>query len=88
MYPWYTRPTFVKRRGPAALRARLRGKVLPGDDEKYVPEGVLTRKLGPVGLTAIGQKKVEEEVTRLGELFEEPEYPNMSFRKPAGASKP
>jgi len=65
-YPWYIRPTFKKRWGPLALLTRLRGGVLPGDDAAFMPEGFLSRELGPMGLKGKGQEEVEEEVRRLG----------------------
>lgn len=65
VYPWYIPPTFKKRYGPSALLARLRGDVLPGDDKKFMPEGFLTRELGPMGLVGKGGEEVDREVERI-----------------------
>ncbi|KAL8706290.1 MAG: hypothetical protein Q9201_000666 [Fulgogasparrea decipioides] len=67
MHPWYIRPTFKKRWGLSALLTRLRGGVLPGDDPKFMPEGFLTRDLGPMGLVGKGHNEVDGEVQRLQE---------------------
>ncbi|KAL8730333.1 MAG: hypothetical protein Q9181_004692 [Wetmoreana brouardii] len=67
MYPWYIRPTFKKRWGPSALLTRLRGGVLAGDDPKFMPEGFLTKDLGPMGLVGKGHSEVDGEVRRLQE---------------------
>ncbi|KAL8755069.1 MAG: hypothetical protein Q9199_003890 [Rusavskia elegans] len=66
MYPWYIRPSFKKRWGPSALLARLRGDILPGDEKRFMPEGFLTRELGPMGLMGSGGEEVKGEVERLG----------------------
>ncbi|KAL8716494.1 MAG: hypothetical protein Q9225_006185 [Loekoesia sp. 1 TL-2023] len=67
MHPWYIRPTFKKRWGPGALLTRLKGGVLPGDDEKFMPEGYLTKELGPMGLKGSGREEWEQEVRMLKE---------------------
>ena len=65
MHPWYILPTFKKRWGLSALSTRLRGGVLPGDDDKFMPYGFLTQELGPMGLAGKGHDEVQEEVNRL-----------------------
>ncbi|KAL8870416.1 MAG: hypothetical protein Q9174_003541, partial [Haloplaca sp. 1 TL-2023] len=65
MHPWYILPTFKKRWGLSALSTRLRGGILPGDDDKFMPNGFLTRELGPLGLVGKGHDEVQEEVDRL-----------------------
>ncbi|KAL8733566.1 MAG: hypothetical protein Q9166_001974 [cf. Caloplaca sp. 2 TL-2023] len=67
MHPWYIRPTFINRWGPRALLARFKGEVLPGDDKRFLPEGFLTRALGPVGLKGRGRVEQEVEVKRIRE---------------------
>ncbi|KAL8749231.1 MAG: hypothetical protein Q9184_006889 [Pyrenodesmia sp. 2 TL-2023] len=56
VYPWYTLPTFKK---------RLRGDLLPGDDEKFMPEGFETTRLGPVELMDKGRDKMVADAERL-----------------------
>lgn len=47
--------------------ARLRGDVLPGDDEKFMPEGFETTRLGPVELMDKGWDEMVEDAERLVE---------------------
>ncbi|KAL8766048.1 MAG: hypothetical protein Q9209_007077 [Squamulea sp. 1 TL-2023] len=67
MHPWYILPTFRNRWGPGALFTRLKGDggLIPGNERKYMPEGFLTKELGPIGLMDRGKEEMEEEMKRL-----------------------
>lgn len=45
--PWYIRPTFLARWGPEAWIQRLWGGSVPGDADKFKPEGFLFEDIGP-----------------------------------------
>ncbi|KAL8688427.1 MAG: hypothetical protein Q9224_004887 [Gallowayella concinna] len=68
MHPWYIRPTLFNRWGLQALLARWTGEALPGDDERFMPEGFLTRELGPPGLIGKGGAEQEIELVRVRSL--------------------
>lgn len=47
-HPYYVKPTFYSRWGPAAIYSRLIGGRLPGDEgTKYHPDGYLIPEVGP-----------------------------------------
>ena len=64
MHPWYLRPTIRSRWGPTALLKLLKG-VPPGDDKMFMPEGFMTKELGPKGLMGKGQDEMEADISRL-----------------------
>ena len=39
--------------------------MLPGDDKMFMPEGFLTKELGPKGLMGKGQDEMEMDISRL-----------------------
>lgn len=45
-FPYYVKPTLINRWGPGAWTSWLTGRPLPGD-ERFMPEGFLTEKVGP-----------------------------------------
>ncbi|KAL8681979.1 MAG: hypothetical protein Q9186_001921 [Xanthomendoza sp. 1 TL-2023] len=67
MHPWYILPTFRNRWGPGALLTRLKGEkeLIPGNEKKYMPEGFLTKELGPMGLMGSGKGEMEDDIRRL-----------------------
>ena len=72
-HPWYVKPTFLARWGPAAWATRIRGGVLPGDDgTKYEPQGYRLSDLGPDAWKGKGAEDMDKsrlklrESTRLG----------------------
>ncbi|KAL9036678.1 MAG: hypothetical protein Q9180_004159 [Flavoplaca navasiana] len=66
-HPWYILPTFRNRWGPGALLMRLKGEgeLIPGNEKKFMPEGFLTKELGPVGMMGSGKEEMEEDMRRL-----------------------
>lgn len=59
-FPWYVSPTWKARWGPKALKTRLLGRKLPGDDgNKYAPEGYTFADIGPQALQGKGSKEME-----------------------------
>lgn len=63
---WYMKPSLSKRWGPRALRKRLLGGLLPGDDgDKYRPGGYLISELGPENLEESGRASMAETVKTL-----------------------
>ena len=58
-FPWYVKPTWKARWGPKALRTRLLGRKVPGDDgNRYAPEGYTFSEIGPRALKGKGLKKM------------------------------
>ena len=65
-YPWYVKPTFLRRWGPKSWLTRLSGRKLPGDDEnKYHPEGWTYAEIGPRALRGKGVKDMDEDRKQL-----------------------
>ncbi|KAK3392572.1 hypothetical protein B0T20DRAFT_456035 [Sordaria brevicollis] len=64
--PWYVKPTFWGRWGPAALLRRLSGAPVPGDGgSRYQPEGYTISEMGPERLKGQGKGEIEEMVKDL-----------------------
>lgn len=64
--PYYVKPTFWNRWGPAALLTRLLGRPVPGDEgEKYYPFGYSIPDVGPKYFEGKGRKALEETVEEL-----------------------
>ena len=65
-YPWYVKPTLLRRWGPKSWITRLLGRKLPGDDgNKYLPEGWTHAEIGPRALSGKGIEKMDEDYKRL-----------------------
>lgn len=59
--PWYVKPDLAGRWGFTALRTRLWGGVLPGDEgDTYCPFGYRIAELGPAALRGKGQEEMEK----------------------------
>ena len=65
-YPWYVKPTFLRRWGPRSWMTRFVGRKLPGDDgNKYLSEGWTHTEIGPSALRGKGIKNMDEDRRRL-----------------------
>lgn len=70
--PYYVKPTFWNRWGPAAWFSRLVGLPVPGDDgDKYYPHGYDTQDLGPKYFEGKGRKTMQEIKDELGRVMKE-----------------
>ncbi|KAI9750667.1 MAG: hypothetical protein M4579_006363 [Chaenotheca gracillima] len=67
-YPWYVKPTFLRRCGLGAWMTWVLGGTLPGDQgDKFRPQGYEIAELGPVRLEKLGKKEGVIETNRLRE---------------------
>ncbi|EAU31828.1 conserved hypothetical protein [Aspergillus terreus NIH2624] len=70
--PYYVKPTFWNRWGPAAWFSRLVGLPVPGDDgDKYYPHGYDTQDLGPKYFEGKGRKTMQEIKDELARVMKE-----------------
>ena len=53
--------------GPSAWLKWFKGELLPGDDNMFMPEGFLTKDLGPKAFMGKGEDEMKVEVRRLQE---------------------
>ncbi|KAL8736241.1 MAG: hypothetical protein Q9166_000396 [cf. Caloplaca sp. 2 TL-2023] len=61
--PYYAKPTFWRRWGPAALASRLLGLPVPGDEgDKYHPQGYKIPEVGPDKFLGKGAESAKETV--------------------------
>lgn len=71
-HPFYNKPGFVNRWGPGAWIQRIFGGQLPGDDDKFIPQGYRFEEVGPKSV----EKKGLDETT----LWEK----KLSVERPVG----
>ncbi|KAI9725360.1 MAG: hypothetical protein M1828_003210 [Chrysothrix sp. TS-e1954] len=71
-YPWYVRPTLMRRWGPRALILRLLQRKLPGDDgNSYAPNGFIVTEVGPKQKKNRGLKDMEQDELRIREQWKQ-----------------
>ncbi|KAI1337323.1 hypothetical protein F5Y15DRAFT_425911 [Xylariaceae sp. FL0016] len=59
-HPWYMKPTWSSRWGFEALRTRIYGGILPGDEGgKYHPDGYHIEEVGPEGMKGKGENEMK-----------------------------
>ncbi|KAI9689636.1 MAG: hypothetical protein M1820_010134 [Bogoriella megaspora] len=65
-YPWYVKPTWLRRWGPWAFVLRAIGRKVPGDDgNRYAPEGYRLEEVGPESQKGKGGPEMERTALRL-----------------------
>ncbi|KAJ5018256.1 Mycophenolic acid synthesis protein B [Colletotrichum sp. SAR 10_99] len=67
-HPYYVKPTFYSRWGPAAIYSRLIGGRLPGDEgTKYHPDGYLIPEVGPDSQRGKGKEYMDMTKERISQ---------------------
>lgn len=62
IHPWYMKPTWWTRYGPAALVQKVTGQSNPGDHgDRYQPQGYSPELIGPAALRGKGAEFMEKE---------------------------
>lgn len=62
VHPWYMEPSiFTRWLSPAAWQTRLVGGILPGDDDKYQPQGWVVTDLGPDSMRGKGVEEMKQD---------------------------
>ena len=65
-YPWYVKPSLIRRWGSWAWMTRLLGRKLPSDDgNRYAPEGYIFTEIGPQAFKGKGIEEMDETCSRL-----------------------
>lgn len=67
-HPFYNKPGFLNRWGPDAWLQKIFGGELPGDDDRFIPQGYKFEEVGPdnvknkgLGETAAWEQKISVE---------------------------